>query len=135
MAESHNLQKTKGKIESFRAREREDQLLADSKGLIHRPEDKPCPLFPTGDYILLFKAEAVGKVGSILLPGGVQKRTRPNRGKVVKVGPQVEGLILDVGDELVYHEYGEVVLTYENIEYIAVRERDVICRIGDTDAS
>ncbi len=152
-SEPSALQKAAQKIEDHRTLEQEREQIAGSGGVLWTPEADAgkCPLTPASDHIIVRKEEAVGKVGMIHLPGQAAEKTRPNRGTVLKVGEQVKlyltadmerqsdgGIVsfgrgLQEGDTVIYHEYGEVKFTYGNVDYIAIREKDVIARVEKED--
>lgn len=81
------------------------------------------------DHIILRKEEAIGAVGMIFLPAQTAQKSRPTRGRIVDIGPEVLLDYLKVGDAIVYHEYAEVVFNVNGIELVAVRKKDVICRL------
>lgn len=141
--ESHALKKAQQKIQEFRDVEDQNRQIAGSGGKVWDPTKLDCPLEPASDHIIVRKEEAVGKVGMIHLPGRAAEKTRPNRGTVLKIGIDVNlfkvnqepiGVspivrFLKEGDEVIYHEYGEVKFTYGGVDFIAIREKDVICRV------
>ena len=159
VTEPSALDKAKQKIQDHRTLQDETRQIAGSGGELWTPDQEAegCPLTPASDHIIIRKEEAVGKVGMIHLPGKAAEKTRPNRGTVLRVGDEVslfkEGdwrdssvkaipaviemgkrPYLHEGDVVIYHEYGEVKFTYMGVDYVAIRQKDVICRVEKTDA-
>ena len=153
ITEMSSVEKARKKVADFRTHQDEMRQIAGSGGELWSPGSEECPLPPASDHIIIRKEEAVGKVGMIHLPGQAAEKTRPNRGTVLKVGDdirlfavpdtyegrsgrerktKVTSLVPD--DVVIYHEYGEVKFTYRGVDYIAIREKDVICRVENTDA-
>ena len=153
ITEMSSVEKARKKVADFRTHQDEMRQIAGSGGELWSPGSEECPLTTASFLIIIRKEEAVGKVGMIHLPGQAAEKTRPNRGTVLKVGDdirlfavpdtyegrsgrerktKVTSLVPD--DVVIYHEYGEVKFTYRGVDYIAIREKDVICRVEKTNA-
>lgn len=89
-------------------------------------------LKPLGDRVVVKPSEAEEKTkGGIIIPDTA--KDRPQEGEVVAVGP---GRILDngqrvapevkVGDKVVYSKYGGTEIKVDEIEYLIVRESDLL---------
>lgn len=89
-------------------------------------------LKPLGDRVVVKPSEAEEKTkGGIIIPDTA--KDRPQEGEVVAVGP---GRILDngqrvapevkVGDTVVYSKYGGTEIKVDDIEYLIVRESDLL---------
>lgn len=100
---------------------------------------------PFQDRIIISK-KSPDKVsaGGIIIPETVQ--TKENQGYVVAVGPTVgmsysasrsvikendekSPYIPKVGDKVLFGEYAGMTVTYENVEYLVVKEADVLAKI------
>ena len=127
---SHTHEDAKKKIQDYRDQEDQERKLFSSGGDVWKPEDIGCPLTPVSDHIVIKKEGAVGQVGRIVLPDRTAERSRPNRGTVLQIGQEVSlQPSLKVGDTIVYHEYGEVKFSFSGVDFVAIREKDVICII------
>ncbi|MBU1014996.1 co-chaperone GroES [Patescibacteria group bacterium] len=88
---------------------------------------------PIADHIVLEPLEREEKTKSgIILPETVEKE-RPERGKVVAVGPgrrteegRVVPLEVKEGDLVVFTKYGPHEVTIEEKEYLVAKEEDVL---------
>ena len=91
---------------------------------------------PLGDRVLVRRLEAEEKTaGGILLPESAKEK--PKEGKVISVG---EGRTLDngekstfsvkKGDRVVFSSYAGTEVKYEGVEYLIMREDDILCIIG-----
>ena len=86
-------------------------------------------LKPLGDRILVEALPAEEKVGGIYIPDTAQEK--PQKGKVVAVGPgnTENPITLKVGDKILYGKYSGTEIKYEGIEYLIMRESDVLAKI------
>ena len=78
--------------------------------------------------ILPFKAEEVTK-GGIIIPSTAKEK--PTKGTVISVGTGTkdEEMIVKEGDVVLYSKYSGRELTSENVDYILVRQSDILCII------
>jgi len=88
---------------------------------------------PLGDRVLIRRAKAQEKKGSILLPDSAQEK--PKEGEVVEVGPgkidehgNFESLSVKVGDKIIFSGYSgtEVKNKDGNEEYLILSEKDIL---------
>ena len=87
-------------------------------------------LKPLGDRILVKALPAEEKVGGIYIPDTAQEK--PQKGKVVAIGPgnKENPITLKVGESIWYGKYSGTEITYEEIEYLIMRESDVLAKIS-----
>jgi chaperonin GroES len=93
---------------------------------------------PLGDRVLVrpVKEEAVTKGGIVLPQNAVEK---PRRGAVLAVGPGLPDLQrgerlpipVEVGDEVLYSQYGGVEVRIDNEPLLILREGDLLGTIAD----
>lgn len=90
-------------------------------------------LKPLGDRLVVKAIEPEQKTASgLYLPD--QAKEKPQRGKVLAVGPgryedgkRVPMLVAE-GDEVVYARYGGTEITLDGEEYVILREIDVLAK-------
>lgn len=79
------------------------------------------------DKILVepIKAEEKTKAG-LHIP--IQAKERPNEGKVITVGPGSEEykMIIQVGDKVLFGKHAGTAVTFEEKDYLIMRQTDVI---------
>ena len=81
------------------------------------------PIKPLADRVVAVREEAQTKTASgIFLPDNAKEK--PVVAKVVAVGPKVTDL--KVGDKIVYKEYSTTELKVDGVEYLIVKEEDVL---------
>jgi chaperonin GroES len=92
-------------------------------------------LKPLGDRIVVKTITAEERTkGGIVLPDTAKEK--PQEGEVIAVGP---GRILDngqrlapevaVGDRVIYAKYGGTEVKLEDVEYLILRESDVLAKV------
>ena len=81
---------------------------------------------PLADRVLVLPAQAEEKVGGIIIPDTAKEK--PQRGKVVAIGngTKDEGMILKVGDEVLYGKYAGTELENDGEKYLMMRQSDVL---------
>ena len=86
-------------------------------------------LKPLGDRILVEALPAENKVGGIYIPDTAQEK--PQEGKVVAVGPgnTENPVTLKVGEQILYGKYSGTEIKYEGINYLIMRESDVLAKM------
>ena len=88
-------------------------------------------LEPLGDRVIVkpIAREQVTK-GGIVLPDTAKEK--PQRGEVVAVGPGKDGnlMTVQVGDIVLYGKYSGQELSYEGVDYLIMREDDVLVVIS-----
>lgn len=85
------------------------------------------PIKPLLDRVLAVREETQTKTASgLFLPEGVKEK--PVMAKVLAVGPDVKGL--KVNDRIVYKEYTTTDLKVDGVEYLIVKEEDVLAVIA-----
>ncbi len=86
-------------------------------------------LKPLGDRILVEALPAENKVGGIYIPDTAQEK--PQKGKVVAVGPgnTENPVTLKVGEQILYGKYSGTEIKYEGIDYLIMRESDVLAKM------
>ncbi|MBP7238613.1 MAG: co-chaperone GroES [Saprospiraceae bacterium] len=88
-------------------------------------------LKPINDRIVIKPAPAEEKTkGGIIIPDTAKEK--PQRGEVVAVGPGKEDIkmTVKVGDVVLYGKYSGQELTYEGVDYLIMREDDVLVIIN-----
>ena len=80
-------------------------------------------LQPLGDRLIVEATEEEEVTASgIVLPDTAKEK--PQRGKVLAVGPGVEP-----NDEIIYSKYGGTDVKLEGTEYLILRESDVLAKV------
>ena len=85
---------------------------------------------PLADRVLVEPLEAETKTASgIIIPDTAKEK--PQKGTVVAVGPGTkdEPLTVKVGDTVLYGKYSGTELKLEGIEYLMMRESDILAII------
>ena len=88
-------------------------------------------LKPINDRIVIKPAPAEEKTkGGIIIPDTAKEK--PQRGEVVAVGPGKDDIkmTVKVGDIVLYGKYSGQELSYEGIDYLIMREDDVLVIIN-----
>jgi chaperonin GroES len=84
------------------------------------------PIKPLADRVVAVREEAQAKTTSgLYLPDGAKEK--PVMAKVVATGPDVK--CLKVGDKIVYKEYSTTDLKINDINYLIVKEEDVLATV------
>lgn len=87
------------------------------------------PITPLGDRVVASREEAPEKTASgLYLP--TESKEKPFIAKVLAVGPEAKSV--KVGDKIIYKEYSTTELTINDIEYLIVREEDVLGTVAKT---
>lgn len=85
------------------------------------------PVKPLADRVVAVREMAPTKTASgLYLPDNAKEK--PVMAKVVAVGPDVEHL--NVGDKIIYKEYSTAELKIENVDYLIVKEEDVLATVS-----
>lgn len=82
---------------------------------------------PINDRVVVQPAAAEEKTkGGIIIPDTAKEK--PQRGKVIAVGPGKEGNAMTVkkGDKVLYGKYSGQELSYEGKDYLIMREDDIL---------
>lgn len=82
---------------------------------------------PINDRVVVKPASAEDKTqGGIIIPDTAKEK--PQKGKVVAVGPGKEGQAMTVkkGDTVLYGKYSGQELNYEGTDYLIMREDDIL---------
>ena len=83
---------------------------------------------PMGEMVLLEMENAPEKTElGLLLPE--EAREKMNVGKVVAIGPDVEGLNLD--DRVIYRQYSGTKVEWLGIEYMLIKFEDLQAKVLD----
>lgn len=88
-------------------------------------------LKPINDRIVIKPAPAEEKTkGGIIIPDTAKEK--PQRGEVVAVGPGKDDIkmTVKVGDIVLYGKYSGQELSYEGVDYLIMREDDVLVIIN-----
>ncbi len=88
-------------------------------------------LKPINDRVVVEPAAAEAKTaGGIIIPDTAKEK--PQKGKIVAVGPGKEGNAMNVrtGDVVLYGKYAGQELSYEGKDYLIMREDDILVVIG-----
>jgi chaperonin GroES len=84
------------------------------------------PITPLADRVVAVREEAKTQTASgIYLPDNAKEK--PVLAVIKGVGPEVKEL--KVGDKIVYKEYSTTELKIDGVEYLIVREEDVLATI------
>lgn len=81
------------------------------------------PINPLGDRVVAVREKAPEKTaGGLYLPDTAKEK--PVTAKVVAVGPNATQV--KKGDKIIYKEYSTTELTINDVEYLIVKEEDVL---------
>ena len=81
------------------------------------------PINPLGDRVVAVREKAPEKTASgLYLPDTAKEK--PVTAKVVAVGPSATQV--KKGDKIIYKEYSTTELTINDVEYLIVKEEDVL---------
>jgi len=84
------------------------------------------PITPLADYIVAVAEEAATKTASgLFLPEAAKEK--PKTAKIVAVGKSVHEL--KVGEKIIYKSYSTTELKLSGVEYILVKEEDVLATV------
>ncbi|PKL31420.1 molecular chaperone GroES [Candidatus Saccharibacteria bacterium HGW-Saccharibacteria-1] len=84
------------------------------------------PIKPLADRVVAVREVISNKTASgLYLPDNAKEK--PVVAKVVAVGPEVKSL--KVEDKIVYKEYSTTDLKINNVEYLIVKEEDVLATV------
>jgi chaperonin GroES len=84
------------------------------------------PIKPLADRVVAVREVAAAKTASgIYLPDNAKEK--PVFAKVEAIGPDVK--TLKVGDKIIYKEYSTTELKVDGVEYLVVKEEDVLATI------
>jgi chaperonin GroES len=85
------------------------------------------PIKPLADRVVAVREKAATKTASgLYLPDGAKEK--PVFAIVKATGPDVKQL--KVGDKIIYKEYSTTELTADGIEYLIVKEDDVLATVA-----
>lgn len=89
-------------------------------------EKNQTPINPLADRIVATREQAQSQTASgLYLPDSAKEK--PVTANVVAVGPDVK--TLKVGDKVIYKEYTTTELKIGSVEYIIVKEEDVLATL------
>lgn len=81
------------------------------------------PIKPLADRVVAVREEAKKQTASgIYLPDNAKEK--PVLADVKAIGPDVKGI--KIGDKIIYKEYSTTELTINGVEYLIVKEEDVL---------
>ena len=84
------------------------------------------PISPLADRVVAVREQAKTQTASgIYLPDNAKEK--PVLAEVKAIGPDVTGL--KVGDKIVYKEYSTTELKVDGVEYLIVKEEDVLATV------
>ena len=84
-----------------------------------------CPIKPVGKYLFVKRLAAkTVSAGGILLPDDAQEK--PQYGKVLAVGPEVETTQIDAGDVVVFGKYAGADIDVLDKEPLVMLEQDEV---------
>lgn len=91
---------------------------------------------PLADYVVAQAEEAASKTASgLYLPDNAKEK--PKTAKVVAVGPGKVGddneripMTVKVGERIIYKSYSTTEVKVGNVEYMLVKEEDILATIG-----
>ncbi|MGB1120978.1 MAG: co-chaperone GroES [Saprospiraceae bacterium] len=82
---------------------------------------------PINDRVVVKPFPAEEKTtGGIIIPDTAKEK--PQKGEIVAVGPGKDGnaMTVQVGDVVLYGKYGGQELSYEGVDYLIMREDDIL---------
>ena len=82
---------------------------------------------PINDRVVVRPAAAEEMTkGGIIIPDTAKEK--PQRGEVISVGPGKDGnaMTVNVGDIVLYGKYAGQELNYEGVDYLIMREDDIL---------
>ena len=82
---------------------------------------------PINDRVVVKPAPAEEKTaGGIIIPDTAKEK--PQRGEVIAVGPGKDGneMTVQAGDVVLYGKYSGQELQYEGVDYLIMREDDIL---------
>ena len=85
---------------------------------------------PLADRVLIEPAPAEEKsAGGIIIPDTAKEK--PQKGTIVAIGPgkKDEPITVKVGDTVLYGKYAGTEISFEGVEYMIMRESDVVAII------
>lgn len=84
------------------------------------------PIKPLADRVVAVKEQSASRTTSgLYLPENAKEK--PVVAKVVAVGPSVK--TLKIGDKIVYKDYATTELKVNDIDYLIVKEEDVLATV------
>ena len=84
------------------------------------------PIKPLGDRVVAVREEAKTQTASgIYLPDS--SKEKPVMAEVKAVGTEVKNV--KVGDKIIYKEYSTTELKIDNVEYLIVKEEDILATV------
>ena len=86
---------------------------------------------PLADRVLILPAPAEEKtIGGIIIPDTAKEK--PLQGEVVAIGngTKDEGMVLHVGDQVLYGKYSSTELEHDGKKYLIMRQSDVLAVLG-----
>ena len=84
------------------------------------------PITPLADRVVAVRDEVKTQTASgLYLPDTAKEK--PVLAEVKALGPEVKGL--SVGDKIVYKEYSTTELKVDGVEYLIVKEEDVLATV------
>ncbi|MAQ47453.1 MAG: co-chaperone GroES [Flavobacteriales bacterium] len=85
---------------------------------------------PLADRVLIQPSSAETKTASgIIIPDSAQEK--PQKGQVIAVGPgtQENPITLKVGDNILYGKYSGTELKHDGVDYLIMKESDILAKI------
>ena len=84
------------------------------------------PIMPLGDYVVAQGEEAVSKTASgLYLPDKAAEK--PKVAKVIAVGKAVHEI--KVGERIIYKSYSQTEVKHNAVDYILVKEEDILATV------
>ncbi|MFY9228272.1 MAG: co-chaperone GroES [Candidatus Microsaccharimonas sp.] len=84
------------------------------------------PIKPLADRVVAVREQSASRTTSgLYLPENAKEK--PVTAKVVAIGPDVK--TLKIGDKIVYKEYSTTELKVNDIDYLIVKEEDVLATV------
>jgi len=86
---------------------------------------------PINDRVVVSPSPADDKTsGGIIIPDTAKEK--PNKGKIVAVGPGKDGIKMTVknGDTVLYGKYSGQEINYEGKDYLIMKEDDILVILG-----
>lgn len=86
------------------------------------------PIVPLNNMVLGIQEKTTAQTRSgLYLPQMSQKRTALTR--IVAIGPDVEGIA--TGNRVVYKDYSQHEVTYDDVDYLLIEETDILAKIKE----
>ena len=85
------------------------------------------PIIPMADRVVLVREKPQDKTANgLYLPDTAKEK--PTTAKVIAIGSSVKDVV--VSDQVVYKEYSTTELKIDNVEYLILKEEDILAKLA-----